>query len=294
MKAMGNKSCVPYAIITDLVKENEDKFPFINESVLRNGIARAKKKLANSPEPSTLDASTFIKSSNITNSTPTKTTALHALTTNVTTTNTTTTNAMTTNTEHFVEAAGDNQIGTKRKAVGFPKGTGKEKKRIDKFTFQNIMNICAQRLLDTHDPSTSGPFPPGLTEEVIKEVKVEMKMHTVKISGRALRKRVHQHKVTCFGRGIISPTRKLDATMIAIIKQLADMRQCITSTEAIGIMNSLIKGKETEKEIHEYKKSLGMAPVNKDRSTLGIRWWSAFLCRNEYPFLFLSPLSVNS
>ena len=45
MKAMGNESRVPYAIITDLVKENEDKFPFINESVLRNGVARAKKKL---------------------------------------------------------------------------------------------------------------------------------------------------------------------------------------------------------------------------------------------------------
>ena len=56
--------------------------------------------------------------------------------------------------------------------------------------------------------------------------------------------------------------------MIAIVKQLADMRQCITSTEAIGIMNSLIKGKEIEKEIQEYKKSLVMVPVNKDGSTL--------------------------
>ena len=168
---------------------------------------------------------------------------------------------------------------------GRPVGTGKHKQRLDKLAYQNLVNVAATRLRDRHG-HTKSPFPPGLAEEVISEVKGELGMPDADVKPGTVQQRVRRGKTENFGRGNPSPTRRLDEAVCQIIIQLADMRQCITREEGIGLVNSLIKDTEIEKEIVEFKLSMNMRVdqngKNKDGNVLGYRWWITFLKRNSH------------
>ena len=265
-----NGGRVPNGFITSLVKKNQESFPFISVTNLRTSSHRArmdiKAKENTNHAPVTLAPSPALRP--FLSPAPCPVPSPDSIPTPI-------------------ETIQDVPVskGIKRDQGGRPKGTTKEKQRSDKLDRINFMNKASIRLRERHDPSI-GPFPDGLTREVIDEVAEELGMQDIHINPCAIRNRVHRNNVEIFTLGKASPTIKLDKPFLEILLRLADIRQCITPLEAIGVANSLIDEQGIGDEIRAYKVSMRMncddEGYNKDGTILGDRWWRTFLKRNEH------------
>ena len=62
--------------------------------------------------------------------------------------------------------------------------------------------------------------------------------------------------------------------LVELICSMAEIRRCLTISEALALGNELISGTQTEENIIEWKKSRN--EYNKDLPLLGRKWWKLF------------------
>ena len=90
--------------------------------------------------------------------------------------------------------------------------------------------------------------------KLMNEVK-EKRGVVTKISPSAIRRRVdrkslHSHHLA---GGQVSPLAKIEPTILGIIIQMAQMRQCLTPIRALSLINSLIKDTPVQQELVDWK-----------------------------------------
>ena len=76
------------------------------------------------------------------------------------------------------------------------------------------------------------------------------------------------------GGGPESLMASVEPHLIDLICAMAEMRRCLTTSEAIALANDLIIGTETEKRIVEWKKERNN--FNENSPVLGKKWWLLF------------------
>ena len=95
----------------------------------------------------------------------------------------------------------------------------------------------------------------GLLKNIIKSV-AEKRGVTKFISPEAIRRRIDRksHVSHHLAGGKISPLQRMEPTVVEIILQMARIRQCLTPSKGLQLINSLIKGTQLQKDLIAWKK----------------------------------------
>ena len=114
--------------------------------------------------------------------------------------------------------------------------------------------------------------------KLIDEVK-EKRGVSVKILPSAIRRRLdrqslHTHHLA---GGQVSPLVKIEPTILGIIIQMARMRQCLTPSRALSLINSLIKDTPIQEELVAWKAT----NTPNTSGVVGKGYWRSFLKRNK-------------
>ncbi len=67
--------------------------------------------------------------------------------------------------------------------------------------------------------------------------------------------------------------------LVELICVMAEIRRCLTSSEAFSLVNDLIKGTSTEQNVIEFKKA--RKEYNKDLPILGRKLWSGSCSKTD-------------
>ena len=113
---------------------------------------------------------------------------------------------------------------------------------------------------------------------IINEVK-EKRGIIVKISPSAIRRRVDRKSLQChhLAGGQVSPLAKIEPTILGIIIQMARMRQCLTPSRGLSLINSLIKDTPIQGELVAWKAT----NTPNTSGVVGRGYWRSFLKRNK-------------
>jgi hypothetical protein len=86
---------------------------------------------------------------------------------------------------------------------------------------------------------------------------------------------------TTHHHGAKSPLEEVEVALVEICIQMGKIRQPLSCTEAIALMNDMIKNTNTKQKLIEFQQSrkLGTYGFEKGKVTSG--WWRGFLRRNE-------------
>ena len=119
----------------------------------------------------------------------------------------------------------------------------------------------------------------GTLKKITDEVKGELKLNkNVNISPSAIRQRYYRKKEVCHHvAGHISPLEKIEPTVISIIIHMGRIRQSLSPSQGLRLVNSLIKGTEIEKELVQWKQKFS----NNNSPSVGNGYWARFMKRNK-------------
>ena len=118
----------------------------------------------------------------------------------------------------------------------------------------------------------------GLLNEIIEDVQkkrgIEDKTSPLAIRKRVLRNCLNNHHLA---GGQVSPLQKIEPIIVNIIVQMARMRQCLTPSKGLLLVNSLISGTNIQRELVKWKQT----NTPNFTGTLGRGYWVNFMKRNR-------------
>ena len=118
----------------------------------------------------------------------------------------------------------------------------------------------------------------GLLNEIIEDVRkkrgIEDKISPLAIRKRVLRNSLNNHHLA---GGQVSPLQKIEPIIVNIIVQMARMRQCLTPSIGLLLVNSLISGTNIQRELVKWKQT----NTPNFTGTLGRGYWVNFMKRNR-------------
>ena len=173
----------------------------------------------------------------------------------------------------------DSQPSRKSKG-GRPVGTTMENRQKKELEIMAAKNEIAEDFgkLMNDSKKKSKNVKRGALKQLINDVKrkrdindVEIPMGTIR--QRVLRKKTHSHHHA----GHVSPLLAIEDTVVQLIIQMARIRECLTPSKGLSLVNSLIKGCPIQKELIEWKKKYSSNSDGK----VGRGYWRAFMKRNR-------------
>ena len=168
---------------------------------------------------------------------------------------------------------------SKRSKGGRPIGTTiKAKEDRVRKSFQ-MKNEIAERFSAVKQKSKKNrKVKSGTLKGIIEDVKNKYKLHDIKISPSAIRQRLYRKKPICHHvAGRISPLESIEPTVISIVIQMARIRQSLSPSEGLRLINSLIKDTKIEDDLVYWKKKFS----NNTSPTVGLGCWSRFMKRHK-------------
>ena len=159
---------------------------------------------------------------------------------------------------------------------GRPKGSTNVKKHHLKEVLLAAKNkIATIYLCEKEKMNKEGlKLPDGWLNNIIAEISAKRGIPMdISISPSTIWKR-KKGKMVLQGGGPISLMASVEPHLIELICAMAEIRRCLTISEALALGNDLIAGTQTEKNIIEWKKSRN--EYNKDLPLLGRKWWRLF------------------
>jgi hypothetical protein len=169
----------------------------------------------------------------------------------------------------------------KSRIGGRPKGSTKVKKKKDKETKSKCTDAIVLEYSRQYNASKSvgGKVEYGYLERLIDEKKKEFGIN-ISISRRNIRNRTHRGLQTAH-HGAKSPLEEVEVALVEICIQMGKIRQPLSCTEAVTLMNDMIENTNTKQKLIEFQQSrkLGTYGFEKGKVTNG--WWRGFLRRNE-------------
>ena len=120
----------------------------------------------------------------------------------------------------------------------------------------------------------------GTLVKIIEDVKKKRKLpHDVQINSDTIRRRVSRGNIFITSHGPQSPLEALEEVVVELIIQMARIRQSLTPSKGLDLVNSLICGTEHQHALIEWKKK-HTAHANVSGS-VGIKYWRNFMKKHS-------------
>ena len=166
------------------------------------------------------------------------------------------------------------------KPAGRPVGTTMLQKKSDEMKLIDAKNEIAQKYNKLREAAarTESRVKYGSLKKIIQTVKSNRNIKA-DISSSAIRKRVQRNSLVSHhvAGGQVSPLQKIEPIIIDIILQMARIRQCLSPSKGLKLVNSIIKGTNIQDELIKWKQK----NTPNDCGTVGIGYWNKFLKRNK-------------
>ena len=119
----------------------------------------------------------------------------------------------------------------------------------------------------------------GALKEIIEDVRKKRRIEE-DISPLAIRKRVVRNSLVNhhLAGGQVSPLERREPIIVNIIAQMSRMRQCLTPSKGLMLVNSLIAGTRIQSELVAWKRN----NTPNFTGTLGPGYWQNFMKRNKH------------
>jgi hypothetical protein len=161
----------------------------------------------------------------------------------------------------------------KSSAGGWPKGSSKAKKKQDKENKYKCIDSIVLEYSIKHNASKSveGKVEYGYLKRLIDEKKKEFGINC-RISTKSIMNRTHRGTLTShLGPGPKSLLEEVELALVEICIQMGKIRQPLSCTEAIALMNSMIENTHTQQKLIDFHQSrrLGTEVFEKGKVTSG-------------------------
>ena len=185
-------------------------------------------------------------------------------------------NQITTSVIDLAVAIGDQKKG------GRPSGTTDERKKNDELAVIASKNeICLQYDEDRKKKVGKKRLPRGHLTSLISRVKRSNGLgEDVLISSACVRQRYKKARIFLEGSkpGPTSPLHPCEDEFVQVMIQMARMRQALSPSEGVSLINSMILGTQTQKDLIKFKE----IHCCNARGTVGVGYWRGFKRRNEH------------
>jgi len=122
---------------------------------------------------------------------------------------------------------------------------------------------------------------PGRLKEIIETNKIRNELRDLNIPEVTIRMRTQRcssvMKLSNHG-GLSSPLLEIDDAVVEIILLMARIRQCLTPSTGLALVNSLIDKQPIQEKLIAWKKKFSSNATG----TVGYKYWNGFMRRNKY------------
>lgn len=171
---------------------------------------------------------------------------------------------------------------TPRIQVGRPKGSTNKKKAEDAQKEKDCVNDITYHYATelTARKAEGKRVAKGFLDALIKEKKKEFGVG-VTIDLKMIQRRVQRKSLAPKHRGAVSPLQAAEMGLVAICIQMGNIRQPLSCSEGISLMQDLIKDTQHQEAVREFQKSRKLGSEDFQYGTLSRKWWKGFLRRNS-------------
>ena len=247
-----NKDKLPYRYVTLLLQEMKPSMSWLTRNIVNKAYIKHRKDIRTGRMPSSIDA----KNVGTVVSEPSGGAVV----------------------EDAISSTGTD--GPKKPKGGRPEGTTHASKKLTKLKIVNAKNEIAKEyaaLMKKHK-RIGTRVRKGTLEKIIKKVSKKMEIKDM-ILPATIRQRYYRKQIVSYHvGGHISPLNSIEPTIIEIILQMARIRQSITPSKGLMLVNSLIKGMPIQKELVKWKRKFS----NDTLGTVGKGYWDRFIIRNKH------------
>ena len=162
---------------------------------------------------------------------------------------------------------------------GRPIGSTKENKRLELKRVMDAKNEIAKKYRVVSDEARRKQknVRKGYLSELIKEVKKRRKIEHINIPLKTIYQRAYRKQSDIHHcPGHISPLLPIEDTVVQFIIKMAEIRQSLTPSRGLALINSLISEMPIQKDLEEWKKKFS----NNESGSVGKGYWRSFLKRN--------------
>ena len=118
----------------------------------------------------------------------------------------------------------------------------------------------------------------GTLASIIKDVLEEKNLTGQVITTAAIKKRFTRKKIAVFNKqGNISPLVSIDPKIVDIIVHMAQICQCVTPSQGINLVNSVIQRTESQKDIIEWNMRNSYSTDKEALGKVGTGYWHTFI-----------------
>ena len=257
--AQSNNGKLPYRYMTKFIQENKRTCPWLNRDIINSAFSRYKKKMSNPGTHSEGPTSEILVASK----------SVQSLKTSIS------------------DLTSDSQTSTRiesRTKGGRPVGSSIVNKRKRQEAIVMMKNDIAREYKSEVDEAKgkSRRVRNGLLEEIIQRHKKKRNLTDVNIPLRTICQRVVRNNLIVDNHhcgGHLSPLVSIDDIVVGILIQMSRIRECLTPSVAIELVNSLIEGQPIQKHLIEWKKK----SLNDEEGKVGRSYWRSFLNKLCHP-----------
>ena len=174
------------------------------------------------------------------------------------------------------------EIDAVRNLGGRPKGTTDKKRKISEANLVATVNEIALEYNNAlqHNKRQKRRMKRGSLTSLIARIKAKNNVGAdVIIAEETIRQRIKRDAVfTNGGRGHDSPLLPLEPTIVKIIIQMSRIRQCVTPSQGLKLVNSMILGTPVQDNLVRFKERM----CSNSDGTVGTSYWRGFMQRNGH------------
>jgi hypothetical protein len=235
-----------YGVAKNIIEKHKRANPWLNCDVLNN-YKRQRQQEAKPPK------AVIIKSSCTNVSELTNDTNI-TITEEVSTNNSSTFNPLINDTSDDTEKASINESATQiEKKGGRPKGSTNENIRVKARNLQKALNYAAMEALKVKEACAKDGnlrVNKGTYQSIVKQAEKKFCLDEGAIKLATVVNRLRSgRRIVAAGRGNVSPLVAAEAHFLEVILELANMRQPVTASGAMNIINSMIASSELQEDV---------------------------------------------
>ena len=178
----------------------------------------------------------------------------------------------------------DSQTSGQRTKGGRPVGTTIENKRKREEDIVRMKNDISRehKIMVDSARKRGKKVKFGTLKHIIERNKKKYDLVDVNVPLKTIEQRIHRNRVETVGNkccgGHKSPLLSIEDTVVDILLQMARIRQSLTPTRGLALVNSLIEDQPIQKNLIEWKEKIS----NNGKGTVGMSYWRKFMKRNEH------------
>ena len=168
---------------------------------------------------------------------------------------------------------------------GRPKGATANKRKLTEIALSAAKNQIADiySLVEKKAKHKKKIVKKGIMASIIKKVLEEKNLTGQVITTESIKKRITRNNLLVFNKqGQISPLLPLEPKIVDIIVHMSRICQCLTPSQGLNLVNSVIKGTETQKALIKWKRINSCSTNEEALGQVGSGYWRNFIKRHGH------------